>query len=712
MNKRLRLATLVACLSFGAAIAGQQDAQRPTPPQADAVGPIPTFKAQVEYVEVDVLVTDSDGRPVPGLTKDDFQVFEDGKPQTVTNFQFVSIPLERPDRPLFQPTALEPDTASNERPFGGRTYVLVLDDLHTAALRTQLVKRAAKQFIQRNLAANDLAAVITTGGRADANQGFTSNRRLLMEAVDKFIGQKLPSAALLRSDQPFRSLGNFGLNGGAVIDPDDLERAFKARNTLTTIRNVADWFGGVRGRRKSLLLFSEGIDYDINDIMRGTDRPASQATAVMDDIRDAIASAARNNIAIYSIDPRGLAIAGEDTINTTLDPADLSPGGGIGVNRFSNELQLSQNSLRALSEETGGIAAVNSNQFDKAFDRVVSDNSSYYLLAYYPTSPQRNGRFHRIEVKTSRPGLTVRARRGYQFPKSKPAATAPGAAKPGQPSPEITEALNSPIQVSGLGMRLFAAPFKDAAPNASVLLGIELVGRDLALAQDGKIEVSYFAFDAEGKNRAGSTDNLTTKLKPETKSRVEQTGFRLLNRLALPPGRYHLRVASHDTTRGNSGSVTYDVEIPDFHKMPFSMSGLVMTSMSGSYMVTAKADPQLNDVLPAPPIATRTFAQNDEIALFAEIYDNQGATPHRIDISATIQTDEGEVVYETREERNSTELGGPRGGFGFTTRIPLGEVKPGDYVLNVQAKSRLGNEVGVGRQVRITVTPPVAELQR
>jgi hypothetical protein len=267
--------------------------------------------------------------------------------------------------------------------------------------------------------------------------------------------------------------------------------------------------------------------------------------------------------------------------------------------------------------------------------------------------------------------------------------------------------------VSGLGMRMFASAFKGTAPNASLLVGVELVGRDLALAKDGKIELSYFAFDAQGKSRAGATDSLTTtNLKPDTKTRVQQTGFRIVNRLQLPPGRYHLRVASHDSAGGLSGSVSYDVEIPDFAKTPFTMSGLLMTSMAGSSMVTAKADDQLKEALPAPPIASRSFPQNDEIALFAEIYDNQNSTPHRVDITTTIQSDEGRVLFKSEEERNSSELQGAKGGFGYQLRIPLNEVPPGDYVLNVQAKSRLGNDVGVGRQVRITVTPPMQMAPR
>lgn len=721
MSIRLRIA---AALLLGAAVSAISDiggtrltaGQAPQAPQPSpgqpATGPVagdtPTFKAQVEYVEVDVLVTDAQGRPVRDLGKDDFQVFEDGKRQTVSSFSMVNIPLERPDRPLFQPDPIEPDAVSNERPFDGRLYVLVLDDLHTNVLRSQNVKNAAKQFIQRNLGANDLMAVVYTGGRSDWSQEFTNNRRLLLNAVDRFMGSKLQSATLNKGQEYFRQR-DFGLsdnlNSRTIADPDDAERAYKARNTLTTIRSVAEWFGGVRGRRKSLLLFSEGIDYDITDIIRGYDQRASQASVILEETRDAIAAATRANVSIYAVDPRGLTTMADDTIAVSSLGNQDDPGNGLGLSGLQNELVLSQMSLRSLADETGGLAIVNTNQFANAFQRIVEDNSAYYVLSYYPPSTKRDGKFHRIEVKTVRPGLTVRARKGYQAPRGK--APAPPAAGPGKTSAELMEAMASPIQVGGLGLRMFAAPFKGEAPNASVLMGVELVGRTLALAQDGRIEISYVAVDAQGKSRAGSTDNLTTNLRPDTRTRVQQTGFRMLNRFPLPPGRYHLRVAARDVSGAVTGSVTHNIEVPEFTKQPMSMSGILLTSMSGSAMVTAKNDNEIKDVLPAAPIATRSFPQNDEIALFAEIYDNQSGPAHRVDITTTIQTDEGRVLFKTEDERNSSELKGGKGGYGYAMRIPLSELPPGPYVLHLQARSRLGNDVGVGRQVRIFVTPPV-----
>jgi hypothetical protein len=193
-------------------------------------------------------------------------------------------------------------------------------------------------------------------------------------------------------------------------------------------------------------------------------------------------------------------------------------------------------------------------------------------------------------------------------------------------------------------------------------------------------------------------------LRPETRERVAGSGFRILNRMDLPPGRYQFRAATHDTG-GASGSVLYDLEVPDFHKAAFSMSGLVLASLSSAAMVTAKVDDQMRTLLPAPPVATRTFPQNDELALFTEIYDDGTAPAHKVDIVTAIRSDEGTIFFKNEEERDSKELQGKRGGYGYTARIPLTGLKPGPYVLSVEARSRLGNAPEVIRQIRINVAP-------
>jgi len=487
-----------------------------------------------------------------------------------------------------------------------------------------------------------------------------------------------------------------------VNDPEDHERAFNARNSLQTLKNVADWFASVRGRRKAILFLSEGIDYDITDLIPRSGSNHLSASQILDETRDTIAAATRSNVAIYAIDPRGLTDLGDETIELGSFPDDTSLG--IGPGSMLNEIGMAQDSLRKLAEETGGFAIVNRNDFSDAYDRIVRDNSSYYVLAYYPPDP-RPGRIHKIDVRVTRPGLVVRARKGYITPKkTEPVKTSAKDIR----TAEIRDAIDSPLPVSGLTMRVFAAPFKGTLPNASVLMGVELRGRDLKLSQAGSIQVSYMAIDTSGKVKAGNTDSLTMgNLRAATKERIEETGMRVLNRFELPPGRYQLRVAAHDAAGGNVGSVLYDLEVPDYAKNPFGISGIVMTSASTAGMPTAKADEQVKPVLPGPPVAMRSFPQNDEVALFAEVYDTPGNTTHKVDITTSVTTDDGRVMFKTEDTRDSADLGGKSGGYGYTTRIPLKDLAPGNYVLTVAAKSRLGNATAVERQVRLVVAPPL-----
>jgi len=683
-------ACIATVLVIWAAIAlnGQQAPTQPTQS--------PTFKVQVDYVEVDVLVSDQRGNLVRDLKKEDFQIFEDGKPQTVTNFSLVDIPIERADRPLFASQPIEPDVRTNERPFDGRVYVVVLDEAHTDPLNTALVRRAARKFIEEHLGANDLMAVVfgrgAAGGKDEDAQEFTSNRRLLIAAVDKFTGKKPRSSTLERLDQ-FNNTAAIRAAGGStgIRDPFSHEREYNARSVLEELTAVSDWFTSVRGRRKTILYFSQGMEYDIHDVFNN-----QGASLLQYRMQDLIRSATKSNVTIYAIDPRGLQALSDGNIELT-SPAD---SGDLNERGLQNENRLARESLQTFAEETGGFAVVNTNGFANAFDRIVQENSSYYVLAYYPPNPKRDGKFHKIEVRVTLPGLTVRARRGYANPSGKPPAPVKS-----ELSPELLDALNSPLPVSGLTMKVFAAPFKGVAPNASVLLGAELRGRDLSTAANSKVEFSFFAMDAKGKLKASTHGTVTLNLKPETKARVEQTGIRVLKRLDLPAGRYEVRVAAHDPTGGSTGSVSYDLEVPDFYQAPLMMSGLVLTSPRASAIVTLEPDADLRQLLPGAPAAARSFLQSEEIALFVDVYDNE-TTPHKVDITTTIRSDDGRVVVKSDEERSSADLGGKRGGYGYAARIPLKDLSPGPYVLKVEARSRLGSGATASREVRLTVEPP------
>ncbi len=685
-------------VAFVAAVLAQgQPAQAPPGREQPAV----TFKLDVNYVEVDAIVTDAQGHLVRDLTKDDFQVLEDGKPQPVSVFSLVDIPIERAERPLFKATPIERDVQSNAQPFNGRVYVLVLDDLHTNPLHSARVRQAARQFVERYIGANDMTAVLETGGRSDAAQDFTSNRTLLVDAIDKFMGQKVRSATMNKIDQYF--LQRDSPNGGSKLtDPDDFERGYKAQSSLDILKNLADWMAGIRGRRKAVVYFSEGIDYDIRNPF---DNP--YASTVITATQDVIAAATRANVNIYAIDPRGLTNLGDEMIEVQAMPDDNS----ITASTFIDELRRSQDSLHVLADETGGFASVSSNDFASAFSRIVRESSTYYVLGYYPTNEKRNGKFRRLEVRVTRPGYTVKARRGYVAPKGRPEKPAAGDKTV---SAALRDALASPLPISGLTLDAFAAPFKGAEPDASVLVAVEVPGTDFAFAERGgrfvdDLEMSMQAIDQSGKIRGGDHNAVKLDLRPETHAFVLQHGVRFLSRVSLPPGHYQLRIAAHEQNASRVGSVLYDLVVPDFTDAPLMMSGLVLTSGAAAGTPTPKADPELAKVLPAPPTTARTFAAGDALAIFTEVYDNKPGTPHSVDITASVLADDGHVVYKTEDVRQSSELGGTRGGYGYTAEIPLKDVAPGLYVLRVEARSRLGGDP-VTREVQFRVVDAAARV--
>lgn len=691
----------LAAVTASVALTAQTAPAPAQPPAGASDQPPVTFRAEINYVEVDARVLDAKGGFLTDLTEADFQVLEDGKPQKVTAFSLVNIPVERQPRPLFASSPIEADVADNVTGHDGRVYVLVLDDIHTNALRGARTKAAARQFVQRYIGANDSAAVVFTSGRSDASQEFTSSQGRLLAAVDKFVGRKIRSSTLERLDDEQRTRDTRQA-GERVSDMLDSERAMQARTTLDSIRNLATYLGGISGRRKAMVYFSEGVDYDITDVFG-----SSSGSVIMQATRDAVAAATRANVAIYGVDARGLNSLGDDMIEVADLPTDSSVGLGIGS--FYNEVQRGQDSLRVLSSETGGFAVVNQNDFSTGFERLVADNSAYYLLGYYSTNERRDGRFRKIEVKVNRPGVTVRARKGYAAARGRVEADK----SDGKTAPELRAALASPLPVSGLPLALAAAVFKGADNKGAVVISTLIAARDLPLAEKGgtfnnDLEVVITAADYGGKSYPGERATLALNLKPDSVPRLRAGGFRVLNQIDLPPGRYQLRVAVIEGNTKRAGSVLYDLDVPDFSKEKLSISGLALTSASSGLTLTARPKDPLAKMLPGPMTTFREFVVGDEVALFAEIYDNTGRQAHKVDIEATLKAEGGQTVFQTREERDSSELAGGPGGYGFAARVPLKDVSPGLYVLRVMGRSRVGDQPEASRETIIHVVAPSA----
>jgi VWFA-related protein len=754
MSKRTALGLLAAVVFAGSAALFAQAQQTPGV----------TFQVEVNYVDVDVVVTDESGQFVSGLKREDFEVFEDGKPQKIDTFGLVDIPVVRPTSPAAPEVVVDgrtvrPDTQTNREPFDGRVYVFVLDDLDVSAMRSTQVRDAARKFVTQHMSANDLAAVVYTSGRTDAAQEFTTNRDLLIRAIDKFQGRRMRSLSLERLDDYYQRIA-FGYNlqnnpdpgtgnvsqdqsgYGRTSDPTELERGTRALNVLDTLKNTADFLGSVRGRRKAVMFFSEGLDYPIRDVFAAHD-----ATTIIRATQDVISTAARANVNLYSIDPRGLAgmttdfmeSAGLASAAGTPGPILLVPGTNTPVNGITGasggtfdvqnelmqEFRLSQDTLREFAEQTGGIAAVNTNNVTPTFERIVDLNSRYYLLGYYPPTHPRNGRFHKIEVRVKRPGLRVEARRGYAEPRGRTpeerkrdeaAKLARDARRPDgkRTSTPLLGVLTSPMQQSGLAFSVSAAPFKNTAAEASVALTIEIEGSRLQFGPPNdkgqvtnKIELSFYGLNEQGKALSAGWSDLDLTLRPETRDRVTAHGVRVNPRINLPPGRYQVRVGARESVGGQMGSVFYDLDVPDFRKEKVMVGGLLLTTPSVQQTPSIQPDQIVSKLLPAPATSRREFPRNDVLALYTEIYDNDTSRQTRhIDVTVRLVSDSGTNVIASRDELvNGTAGEKPWEIFGYAKQIPLKELAPGRYVLRVEAAVRGSDAPPAARDTLITVRP-------
>jgi hypothetical protein len=263
--------------------------------------------------------------------------------------------------------------------------------------------------------------------------------------------------------------------------------------------------------------------------------------------------------------------------------------------------------------------------------------------------------------------------------------------------------MDSPLPLTGLPMAISAVVFKGPAAKGSVVISTFIHGGTLPFVEDAgamknDLEVIAVATDDKGKTYATGRNTVNLAMKPDTARRVSATGFRMITSLDLAPGRYSLRVGARESNTKKAGSVNFDLEVPDFLKEPLTMSDIALTSALSGVAPTVRPKDPLEKLLPGPLTSYREFTPADEVALFTEIYDNVKEA-HKTEITATVKAEGGTQVFQTREERDSADLKGSAGGYGFETRIPLKQFAPGLYVLRVEGLARVGDRPTTAREI-------------
>lgn len=463
------------------------------------------FRAGTALVLVDVVATRLDGNLNRDLKRDDFLIFEDGKPQEIRQFQVVDlerIAAERADPPGVFSNRVEP----------GAVFALVLDDMMTDGKHTALARTAARRFVDEQVRAGDYVGVMRTG--ANSPLLLTTDRDMVrptiaqatgrrdvndLSAITGAIGDTLPllNSAGTAQMADFSALGLFDNAPAARI---------QAEQSLVMLQQVVEYLAPIPARRKAVLLFSQGVAFDLEAFA------ADSNSRSFDTMRRLLAAAREGNVAVYTVDPRGL--QGSQDPSTGETPVAVTHDAGL-------------DTLRDLATATGGRAVVSRNDLAGAFDRIARENRFYYLIGYEPadTSSSRT-RARRIEVMTRASGTTLLHRKAY----APAAATAVAAAANRTP-------IASPLPVSEVAIRMAPVVFPDPAGGASLAVPFE-VGD--GLPGDSTVAYTIVAIDGRGVQSGRMTGTV----------RAAGGTARGMVRQKLAPGRYQLRLQAEVTGRG------------------------------------------------------------------------------------------------------------------------------------------------------------------
>jgi VWFA-related protein len=377
-----------------------------------------TFRAGINFVTVDAYVADSKGQPATDLKQSDFEIFEDNKPQKIEQFRFIKVDGNpRPGEPPPQEIRNRDDEEREARRDDTRVFVIFLDDYHTRLGSSLAVRQPLSEFIQNQLRPLDMVAVmypLTPVSDID----FTRNHEKVINAIQHFEGRKYKYEPRNLFEEQYQRA------------PTEVVEQIRNQVVMTALRGLSVRLGSIREGRKSILYVSEGLQAMLPPQLRSMDAsmpkidnpaaynplagendPREQTAQVFStadlysQLKDVFIAATRNNTAIYTVDPRGLA-----TNEFDIDE-------NVGPQQDRNMLQASTDTLRSIAEETDGRAIVGRNDLAKGLQQALQDSTAYYMIGYTSAQAPIDGKFHQIKVQLSaaakKRGLQVRARRGY-----------------------------------------------------------------------------------------------------------------------------------------------------------------------------------------------------------------------------------------------------------------------------------------------------------
>lgn len=664
----------------------------------------PTFASSTTVVIVDLTVLGRDGKPVENLTKEDFELYEDGKLQQLQGCDLqrldmrvlpaLNTPPGAPVQPDGPPSATPGDTARDHR------LIALLFDFSSMQPSEQIrATDAAVKFLSTQMTSSDLVSIMVLATSLQTVQDFTADRDLLISTIKRFhIGDSSELATLSDTGPDPED------ESGLLVADESEFNIFNTDGKLAALEEAARKLSSYP-QKKALVYFSAGAE------KTGVDNQSQ--------LRATINTAVRSNVAFYAIDARGLMVSAPGGDATRVAPVGSKLYSGAGQRVLADSFHNQQETLYSLAAGTGGKALLDSNDLTLGITQVQKDIASYYVLSYASSNQAEDGRYRRIQVKVaprlSAMGLKLEYRSGYFAP-----ATFAKMSSSDRYA-QLQQALNSESPLTDLPLALEVDYFRLAHDMYFVPVSVKIPGSALSFRSKKRkaaTELDFIAEVRDARRRLASLvrDTIPLKLDDATAGEVGRKQIQYDTGFTLGPGKYTLRFVARENGEGKVGTFETPFTIPDLSSQnTLRLSSVILSNQREALkqqIAAAKNDKKIlaeNPLIDRSgrkivPNVTRVFRSRQNLFVYLEVYDpmtvpqdpDQNARAASIAASLTLFSGTEKVI--DTPQVHVTQLDPRRDSvLPVRLRISFDDLKPGQYICQVNVIDELGRKFSFPR---------------
>ncbi|HEY4362676.1 MAG TPA: VWA domain-containing protein [Bryobacteraceae bacterium] len=695
---------------------------------------VATFTSETKLVIVNVTVKDKSGKPITNLKKEDFEVMEDNKKQDVAVFELEKLnndrlppaqvadnsPKQLEERVAPTPKAAAPTAASTSTSVGAsqrkdRRLLAMFFDMTTMPQFDQIrAQENAIKFIKEQMTSSDLVEIMTYGNKLKVVEEFTDDREKLLSDLKNLVlgeGADLADAADTSSAE--------GDDSGGFTQDDSEFNIFNTDRKLAAIEDAVKKLAPFP-EKKAMIYFSSGVSKS------GIDNQSQ--------LKATVNAAVRANVAIYSVDARGLqASAPAGDAATAVKGTGAFSGSAQSGRR--NSLNDSQETITTLAADTGGKALLDNNDLTVGIQQAQEDLTSYYILGYYSTNSAEDGKYRRISVRLTNAQLASNTKpldykSGYYASKVFQKFTS------SDKEAQLQEALTLGDPLGDLPLALEVDYFRVANNRYFVPVSVKIPGSEIALAKRGGAETTDFDFvgvvhDAAGKAlpntlpnwaTTGVRDAIKVQLKGTDAGQLEKRNLQYDTGLTLPPGSYSIRFLARENQTGKMGTFETKFTIPDLAtEKSLKLSSVIWSSQKeavASAIGSASNDkratsnhPLIENGQKIVPSITNVFRKDQMMYVHFEVYDpGLDADKKTTNLAAQVDLFRGARKVYSSPPQQVSKLGANRQSFSaFDFTIPLASLPAGRYTAQVNVIDENGRKFGFARNPIILLPVETAD---